>query len=68
MSNQIFVAASEVRVGDILVIDDYTRRQVARIDMFICGDGEPAYQYHVVNGGTLWNRASDSVIVSRAIN
>lgn len=58
-------AASEVRPGDTLHIDDYSNHEVTRVEPFKCGDGEQAYQYHLANGGRTWNRASDSVHVSR---
>ena len=60
------VAASEVRPGDVLHIDDYSNHEVVRVEPFICGDGEQAYQYHLANGGRTWNRASASVYISRA--
>jgi len=63
---RIVTAASEVRPGDILHIDDYSNYAVERVESFKCGDGEQAYQYHLANGGRTWNRASDSVYVSRA--
>lgn len=60
-------AASEVRPGDILHISDYENHAVERVEPFKCGDGEQAFQYHLANGGRTWNRASDSVYVTRAV-
>lgn len=66
MTNRIITKASEVRIGDILHIDDYSNHEVTGIEPFKCGDGEQAYQYHLASGGRTWNRAGDSVYVSRA--
>lgn len=60
-------AASEVRPGDILHISDYENHAVERVEPFKCGDGEQAFQYHLSNGCRTWNRAIDSVYVTRVV-
>lgn len=59
-------AASEVKAGDMIHLSDFENHEVTRVEPFNCGDGEQAYQYHLANGGRTWNRASDSVYVTRA--
>lgn len=66
MTKRTLIAASEVTAGDILHIDDYSNHEVVRVEPFKCGDGEQAYQYRLANGGRTWNRAGDSVYVTRA--